>query len=180
MKCEKCNENEANFFYSSTVNGQTTSYRLCADCAEKMGLLQPAANTAGSIMNSMFAGTPFGSLFGGTALGMPGSATFGGSALGAMLGGSALGSMMNSAFAPFGAVFGAPSFGAVWQGNLIPGGIADPTQGDPTAAKIPQEAPEEIKAKRELAELKARLDAAVKAEDFELAIKLRDEIKGKQ
>ena len=36
MKCEKCNENEATFFYEETINGKTRSYHLCHDCAEKM------------------------------------------------------------------------------------------------------------------------------------------------
>jgi len=36
MKCEKCNVNEATFFYKETVNGKTRSLHLCADCAEKM------------------------------------------------------------------------------------------------------------------------------------------------
>ena len=36
MKCEKCKQNEATFFYEETVNGKTRSYHLCRDCAEKM------------------------------------------------------------------------------------------------------------------------------------------------
>lgn len=36
MKCEKCHENEATFFYQETINGKSRSYHLCADCAEKM------------------------------------------------------------------------------------------------------------------------------------------------
>ena len=45
MKCEKCKQNEATFFYEETVNGKTRSYHLCRDCAEKMkesGELQEA------------------------------------------------------------------------------------------------------------------------------------------
>ena len=36
MKCEKCNQNEATFFYKETVNGKTRALHLCADCAEEM------------------------------------------------------------------------------------------------------------------------------------------------
>ena len=36
MKCEKCNQKEATFFYKETVNGKTRSYHLCEDCAEQM------------------------------------------------------------------------------------------------------------------------------------------------
>ena len=37
MKCQHCNQNEATFYYRSTVNGRTTQTRLCAECAEKLG-----------------------------------------------------------------------------------------------------------------------------------------------
>ena len=39
MKCEKCNEKEANFFYEENVNGEKRSYHLCRACAEEMGLI---------------------------------------------------------------------------------------------------------------------------------------------
>ena len=38
MKCEKCNEREANFFYTATVNGETAQSRLCLPCARELGL----------------------------------------------------------------------------------------------------------------------------------------------
>ena len=37
MKCQKCNQNEVNFFYSSSVNGAVTETRLCSDCASGAG-----------------------------------------------------------------------------------------------------------------------------------------------
>ena len=36
MKCEKCNKNEATFFYEETVNGKSRSYHLCAECAKAL------------------------------------------------------------------------------------------------------------------------------------------------
>ena len=36
MLCEKCRKNEATFYYHENVNGQTKTYRLCADCANAM------------------------------------------------------------------------------------------------------------------------------------------------
>ena len=36
MKCESCKQNEATFFYEETINGQSRSMRLCAECAAKM------------------------------------------------------------------------------------------------------------------------------------------------
>lgn len=36
MKCEKCKQNEATFFYEETVNGKKRSFRLCEDCAKAL------------------------------------------------------------------------------------------------------------------------------------------------
>ena len=38
MKCGKCGQNEANYYYRETVNGVTREVRLCADCAKEAGL----------------------------------------------------------------------------------------------------------------------------------------------
>lgn len=37
MKCEKCNEREATFFYSCNINGEKSSRSLCAHCAGEEG-----------------------------------------------------------------------------------------------------------------------------------------------
>ena len=37
MKCQHCGKKEATFYYRSTVNGHTTQYRLCQNCAEELG-----------------------------------------------------------------------------------------------------------------------------------------------
>lgn len=37
MKCQHCGQNEATFYYRSTVNGRTSQMRLCNRCAEKLG-----------------------------------------------------------------------------------------------------------------------------------------------
>ncbi len=38
MKCEKCNEREATYFYRESVNGKTTERCLCAECAKEEGM----------------------------------------------------------------------------------------------------------------------------------------------
>ena len=40
MKCEKCNQNEAAFFYQQQINGHATKMALCHACAQEAGLLQ--------------------------------------------------------------------------------------------------------------------------------------------
>ena len=42
MKCERCQQNEATFFYEENVNGTKRSLRLCAACAAKMQAESPA------------------------------------------------------------------------------------------------------------------------------------------
>ena len=37
MLCEKCKKNEATFYYHENVNGNQKNYRLCADCANRVG-----------------------------------------------------------------------------------------------------------------------------------------------
>lgn len=78
MKCQHCGKNEVNVHLRQSINGQTSEYALCSECAEKLGV------------GGMFA--DFGSFgsFGGMSLldGFP----FGGSLFAPLLGGmSAMG-----------------------------------------------------------------------------------------
>lgn len=55
MLCEKCGQREATSHFKQTINGKTTVYHVCAQCAEQMGL------------NNLFHGFHFniGDMFGG-------------------------------------------------------------------------------------------------------------------
>ena len=143
MKCEKCGANEANFFYTATINAETIQSRLCESCAREEGF----GEVFDWDMRDAFGGfirEPFGLLgefFGGRA------------AFGDMIAPMAL----KSAFLPGQRPAAQPSARPV--------------------SKIPDDAGGEIRAKRELSELRHRLDSAVKDENYELAIELRDKIK---
>ncbi|MGI6029653.1 MAG: UvrB/UvrC motif-containing protein [Candidatus Heteroscillospira sp.] len=50
MKCEKCNEREANFFYTSNINGNVTKRSLCSQCAAEEGL----ADRGGDMFRDFF------------------------------------------------------------------------------------------------------------------------------
>lgn len=143
MKCEKCKEREADFFYTATVNGETTQCRLCADCAGKLGLTPTFERPA-------FGGQQFGGIdfFGGPF------------------------SMLDNFFAPLSAL------GEITVHRLSPlrTAVAEPA-AEPEAEKIPRSAGEELRARRELIELKYQLKAAVREENFERAAELRDKIK---
>ena len=135
MKCEKCNEREANFFYSSNINGEITEKHLCHECAESEGLMNH---------EEMFSGlfsmrSPFG----------------------------LLDSMWRDDF------WNTGLFGRV--GTLQRNAI-----GETRSKSIPDRAGDDLMAKHEIAQLRAKMQKAVEAENFEEAIKIRDEIKAKE
>lgn len=65
MKCEKCNNLEATFHYSSTINGNKTEAHLCSECARKLGYgnlidyspMATAHNAIGELFNEFFGST---------------------------------------------------------------------------------------------------------------------------
>lgn len=145
MKCEKCNEREASFFYTATVNGKTTEKHLCSECASEEGLDRAFDFGHDELFDSFFF-EPFAlmdSFFGRRSL-------FGGM-MPAM-------TLPRTLFAPLRTQEAAPA----------------QTEAE---KHIPQDAGEEIRARRELSALKHQLREAVKAEDFEKAITLRDKIR---
>ena len=154
MKCEKCNENESNFFYRSTVNGEVTESRLCTDCAREAGLLQPV-----SIGHDMFA-----DLF--TA---PFPAPFPASLPAALAAG------------PFGSFCPGARLFPIFETMRFPAPARpDKTAAEPGAGSIPADAGEDIRKKRELCALRHQLRAAVRDENYEKAIELRDTIKARE
>ena len=151
MKCEKCKEKEATFYYSSNINGEKTERHLCADCAREEGF--------GSVM----AERP-----------MPG---FGG--------------MFDSLFADF---FAPPRgllsafdmlerpmrrmmTAALPQIHIVVGQPETEQPASETEQKIPEDAGEAVRSRREIAALKHQLQEAVNAENYEKAIQLRDQLK---
>ena len=135
MKCEKCNEREANFFYTSNINGNVTKRCLCSQCAAEEGLASD--NMLGDFFRPFEMRSPFGML----------------------------GSFWNDDFfAPFSRL-AAPTMERVR--------IAEPQEDK----NIPDDAGAAFKAKRELVQLKQELKKAVKDENFEKAIELRDKIR---
>ena len=151
MKCEKCGK-EANFYYSSTVNGQHEEHCFCADCAREAGFenafsFDPMPSFAG-----MFDGF-FESFFAPARM-LPSFDSFGGP----------FGRMMSQAVPRMNFFIGAPQR----------------TQAKPQSeaeTKVPADAGEEVKARREREALKQQLQEAVEKEDYETAITLRDRLK---
>lgn len=146
MKCENCG-NEANFYYSSNINGKKTQRHLCADCARKEGYGEMMDYEPASMFDDMFSDffRPMRSLF----------------------------SPFDSFTRGLGSIM-APSLTMPKLHFVIgePEQKAEETKAAEDAAVDP-----ELKARREREALKQQLDAAVREENFEKAIELRDKLR---
>lgn len=147
MKCEKCG-NEANFYYSSNINGKKTQRHLCADCARKEGFGEALDYEPMSMFDDMF---------------------------------SDFFSPMRSLFSPFdsftrglGSIM-APAM-TMPRLHFVIGEPKTEEKAEETKAEDTQVDPE-LKARREREALKHQLEEAVKAENFEKAIELRDKLR---
>ena len=151
MKCDKCG-NEASFFYSSNVNGRRTERHLCADCARAEGFGNALDYDPMGGMRNMFDSffEDFGGFFGGGRSLLPSFDLFG----------SPMRSMMTRSAPRVNLVVGSPEQTAQSAGGVIP---------EADAA--------DIRARREKGALRHQLDEAVKAEDFERAAQLREQLR---
>lgn len=159
MKCDKC-ENEAMLHYTSEVNGEKSEYHLCADCAKAEGFGEMLNFRPRPMFESFFA-RPAGMMDGFFAnpFSMLSDGFFGGRLLTPAL-------IMPRVMIKVGEE-GAPE-----------GAKDNATQTAPEKTdNIPEDAGEEIRAKRELIKLRGELKSAVEAEEFEKAAELRDKIK---
>jgi len=160
MKCNKCN-NEATFFYSENINGNITETALCRDCADSEGLSARINEQFGRFRDTM---NPFGSmgLFGG------GFDSFFDRPLRSLMGGGFFDDMF-----PSGGFFQTPRLSS-------PTAVIEdrPVSAPAPAAGNVTETDAELSRKREINALRAQMQEAAKAEDFETAIKLRDQLKG--
>ena len=169
MLCEKCKKRTATVFYNENINGKTRSYSLCAECAAKMrekGELQDVTSMIGSFAD------PFSELhdqFFSGFFGMP---------------------ALHSA-AP---EKKCPVCGSTYSDIAESGKVGCPacyeTFGDELSHLIQSvhgttthtgNVPSRHRAKKERDEkrktLRRELDEAIKAEEYERAAKLRDEIR---
>lgn len=149
MKCENCGKNIANVHYRANYNGNVTEKHLCSECAEKMGYDR---DIFGGDMFSDFMGSFLGRDF----------------------------------FTGFGRLGGFGMMPFMIPTMMLPRlEIRYGEEDEETAkeAKTEEKAPEtaetdpELSRRRELNELRSKLEAAVKEERFEDAIELRDKIR---
>ena len=54
MLCTKCGKNEANIYFSRTINGEKTEYNLCPRCAKEMDIEKAFSSCGRFIQNNFF------------------------------------------------------------------------------------------------------------------------------
>lgn len=149
MKCQKCNEREASFHYMSDINGERTEKHLCAECAREEGFAARLDRSPAQMLGGMH---------------------------------SLVEEMFSDFFSPH-PLFSSPfaEFDRAYRGIMSPIStqrpLAEPRAAGEREHDIPLDAGSEVRARRHLAALKAQLDTAVKEENYERAIELRDEIR---
>ena len=56
MKCEKCGKNQANYHYTSNINGVVTETHLCSECACESGMEQQLFSGVEQMFTDLFDG----------------------------------------------------------------------------------------------------------------------------
>ena len=150
MKCEKCNEKEATFFYTATVNGETTQRHLCEDCAREEGFDRYVDLSPESMFSDVWSGfsRPFGVL----------DSFFGGRSL-------------------VGPMLAMPRLNFLIQGQDTDEAEEDEACCEAECHEIPVDAGVDVKRRREITALKSQLESALRDENYEAAIVLRDRIR---
>ena len=159
MKCEKCNQNEAILHYTTNINGEVSERHLCAECAKAEGFGDMLHDNLFGFGNSLF------------------DSSFGHELMGGSLFDSFFGGSM---FPSFGRSLMAPSIAfpriQVTLDDRQHRAAAPGQTAVSSDEKIPQDAGDDIRRKRELNALKHQLDQAIRAEEFEKCIELRKKI----
>ncbi|MCQ2406022.1 MAG: UvrB/UvrC motif-containing protein [Oscillospiraceae bacterium] len=165
MKCEKCNNNEVSFIYESNINGKKSSKHLCSECAKAEGLDRAFMSNRRDIFDEFFGENDslFSPLFAFPRRSLLGS--FGGQSLAK--------SLLTPAFPRFLFIDDTEEKCGSNESSCDCGKTCECGEDNCHS----DNSDEEISGKRKLEALRYELDKAVKAENFEKAIELRDEIK---
>ena len=160
MVCERCGKREATSHYQQTINGKTTVYHVCQECASEMG------------MNQFFQGFNFniGDMFGGLLSNLTPSSTPAREHKICPECHSDLQTIIKSG------KMGCAKCYSTFRNDLLP--TIEQLHGKVNhQGKLPKSAGEEARKRAAVSNLKKKLEEAIRIQDFENAARLRDEIK---
>lgn len=160
MRCEICNQSEATIHLTEIAEGVRTEMHMCEQCAEGQGVAMKSSVSINEFLSGLLASTPDeqpGGDFAEKSLQCPSC-------------GFTLDKFRKEA------VLGCPHDYEIFKNVLTP--LIERAHNGATShcGKIPSKLPKDQKEQLELANLKQRLNSAVRAEDYELAAQLRDQI----
>lgn len=158
MLCDKCGKNNATHFYKQTVNGKSVSMNLCSECAKKVGGFSTISKDPFGL-SDLFSGLLF-----------PNVQAAERQTVICKKCGKSFDDIMSDG------KIGCSECYVTFESRLAP--TIEKIHGNAVhSGKVPRSAGKEVKRKKELTDLKDRLNEAIKKEDFENAALLRDEIK---
>ena len=160
MQCQVCKQNTATIHLTEIVDGQRNETHLCESCAHKQGVAIKAQIPLNELLGSLLASQPE---IGGAASQKPEQSC----------------PNCGMTFEKFrqSSLLGCPCDYEVFDKQLK--GIIEKSHAGHTEhhGKIPARTPADERKQLELLRLRQELEAALKAEDYEMAAKLRDRIK---
>ena len=159
MKCEHFGKNEATLYYKSNINGNVTEHHLCSDCARELGYADSMEKSFSSFGRGLFGGfddffTPMPALAGHFFEPFE---------------------EMNRSFAR---MFPALTSGGAETASAERTGAAQSTAPVPGNDLVSDAEHRQLDHERRLNALRAELQQAIAAENFEHAAQLRDQIHG--
>jgi protein arginine kinase activator len=160
MQCQICKQNTATIHLTEIVDSQRNETHLCESCAQKQGVAIKAQIPLNELLGSLLAAQPET----GTAASQKPEQSC---------------PRCGMTFEKFrqSSLLGCPYDYEVFDKQLTP--IIEKSHAGHTEhrGKIPARTPADERKQLELLRLRQELDAAIKAEDYEVAAKLRDKIK---
>jgi len=160
MQCQICKDREATIHLTEITHAVRTEMHICEHCAAEQGIAVKSHMPVNELLSGLLASAPADDELFGT-LDKETSCKYCGFTL--------------EQFRKD-AVLGCPHDYEVFEKSLLPL-IAKAHDGKTThCGKVPSRAPKGAKKQTELLNLRQQLDAAVQAEDYESAAKLRDKI----
>lgn len=158
MLCECCQQHEATIHLTQMINGQTRELHFCEDCAEESGMNVQSVMSIPEILFGM------------------GTSESGGSDEGKEGGKSCPNCHLRSRDFKKNARLGCPRCYEAFGVELAPM-LAAMHKGPRHVGKIPESRRQGLEREGRVAALRMKLDAAVKAERFEEAALLRDQLR---